>query len=232
MLPPLDDELATAVTEFETLAELRSDIEARLREQLEAELELLLRQNTADALVAASSFDSIDPMIERRTAELASGFVRSIERRGIGLEVYLAMTGQTQEQIIERLRGEGELGETRTIGVYSHVDVDTKRRADAAGFDMVVPRSRMAREGAALVERVADLLEELLRDARQCREGAAKGTAAGADAGTPVTGDAPGPASSADPQSGEGPPQDAPPDPSSAAAPGPDEAPTGGDSKS
>jgi CheY-like chemotaxis protein len=57
--------------------------------------------------------------------------------------------------IVERLRGEGELGETRTLGVYSHVDVDTKRRAEAAGFDLVVPRSRMAREGAQLVERLA-----------------------------------------------------------------------------
>ena len=41
------------------------------------------------------------------------------------------------------------------LGVYSHVDADTKRRADAAGFDLVVPRSRMAREGPALVERLA-----------------------------------------------------------------------------
>ena len=42
-----------------------------------------------------------------------------------------------------------------TLGFYSHVDVDTKRRAEGAGFDLVVPRSRMARETAALVERVA-----------------------------------------------------------------------------
>ena len=115
VLPPLDDELATTVTEFETLAELRSDIEARLREQLEAELELLLRQNTADALVEASSFDSLDPMVERRTAELASGFVRSIERRGISLEVYLAMTGQNQDQIVERLRSEAEASLKREL---------------------------------------------------------------------------------------------------------------------
>ena len=57
--------------------------------------------------------------------------------------------------LVERLRDSGELGETRTLGVYSHVDADTKRRADAAGFDLVVPRSRMAREGPQLVERLA-----------------------------------------------------------------------------
>ena len=39
-----------------------------------------------------------------------------------------------------------------TLGFYPHVDVEMRRRAEAAGFDMVVPRSRMNREGAALVE--------------------------------------------------------------------------------
>lgn len=43
----------------------------------------------------------------------------------------------------------------RTIAVYSHVDVDTRRAAEAAGFDLVVPRSRMAREGADLVTRLS-----------------------------------------------------------------------------
>jgi hypothetical protein len=53
------------------------------------------------------------------------------------------------------LRAAGELGETRVLGVYSHVDVETKQRAEEAGLDLVVPRSRMVREGAMLVERLA-----------------------------------------------------------------------------
>jgi predicted NBD/HSP70 family sugar kinase len=39
------------------------------------------------------------------------------------------------------------------IGYYSHVDVDMRRRAEAAGLDLVVPRSRVSRELPALVER-------------------------------------------------------------------------------
>jgi hypothetical protein len=38
-----------------------------------------------------------------------------------------------------------------SLGFYSHVDQETRRRAEAAGFDRVVPRSRMARDGATLV---------------------------------------------------------------------------------
>lgn len=41
-----------------------------------------------------------------------------------------------------------------SIGFYSHVDVDTRSRAVSAGIDLVVPRSRMARELPDLVDRV------------------------------------------------------------------------------
>ena len=70
------------------------------------------------------------------------------------LVVDLGSAGFDGVALVERLRAAGELEATRTLGVYSHVDADTRRRAEAAGFDLVVPRSRMAREGAALVERL------------------------------------------------------------------------------
>ena len=38
------------------------------------------------------------------------------------------------------------------LGFYSHVEQDVRRRAEEAGFERVVPRSRMAREAAALVD--------------------------------------------------------------------------------
>jgi hypothetical protein len=38
------------------------------------------------------------------------------------------------------------------LGFYSHVEQDVRQRAEAAGFERVVPRSRMAREAPALVE--------------------------------------------------------------------------------
>lgn len=40
------------------------------------------------------------------------------------------------------------------LGYYSHVDVETKQAADAAGIDLAVPRSRMARELPQLVEQL------------------------------------------------------------------------------
>jgi hypothetical protein len=40
------------------------------------------------------------------------------------------------------------------LGYYSHVNAETKQAADAAGIDLVVPRSRMARELPQLVEKL------------------------------------------------------------------------------
>jgi hypothetical protein len=48
----------------------------------------------------------------------------------------------------------GQRDDTRTLGFYPHVQVEVRERAEAAGFDLVVPRSRMNREGPALVDKV------------------------------------------------------------------------------
>lgn len=40
------------------------------------------------------------------------------------------------------------------LGYYSHVEVETRKAAEAAGVDLVVPRSRMARELPALAEKL------------------------------------------------------------------------------
>ena len=47
-----------------------------------------------------------------------------------------------------------EHGDARRVGFYAHTEPEVKARADAAGFDVVVPRSRMNREGAELVGRL------------------------------------------------------------------------------
>jgi len=58
--------------------------------------------------------------------------------------------------VVEALAAEGVLGSVRTLGFYSHVDVVAREQAEQAGFDLVVPRSRMTREGAVLIERLAN----------------------------------------------------------------------------
>ena len=71
----------------------------------------------------------------------------SEEARGAELLV-VDLTADVDERL-EAIRASGALP---TLAFYSHVEHDVKLRAEEAGADRVVPRSRMAREGAALVE--------------------------------------------------------------------------------
>ena len=115
VLPDVDDALARAATEFETLAELRSDIQSRLRDQIDEEIEAQFRADVADALVAASNVDASGPLVETRTRELLRGLARQVESRGVQLETYLSMTGQTAEDLLSRLHEEATRSVAREL---------------------------------------------------------------------------------------------------------------------
>ena len=115
VLPEVDDELARSASEFETLEELRAEIESRLLEQLTEELELRFREAAVDALVNASEVETVEPLVERRTAELWSGIARSLQMRGISTETYLTMTGQSADEVVARLRAEAEQSLAREL---------------------------------------------------------------------------------------------------------------------
>jgi trigger factor len=115
VLPGLDDELARAASEFDTLAELRADAEERLRAQIAEEAEAQFRSDVADSLVDASKVDVSGPLVEARTRELLRGLVRQVEARGIPFETYLTMTGQPPEQLIARLGEEAQRSVAREL---------------------------------------------------------------------------------------------------------------------
>ncbi len=154
LLPELDDELARSASEFDTLAELREDIESHLREQIAEEVEAQFRSDVADAVVAASKVDAAGPLVEARTRELLRGLARQVEARGIPLETYLAMTGQQPEQLVARL------GEEASRSVARELVLDAA--ADRLGIEVSDDEvEALVREQAAIVGDDAD--ETLLR---------------------------------------------------------------------
>jgi len=99
ILPPLDDELARAASEFDTLNELKESIESTLRAQLDEEIDAAYRVAAVDALVEESKVQPAPPLVSSRAADLLTGFVRSLERRGVSLETYLAASGANPQEI-------------------------------------------------------------------------------------------------------------------------------------
>lgn len=167
VLPELDDDLAQKATEFDTLAELRADIEGRLREQLEEELNVHFREAAVDALVDSSQVETVAPLVERRTAELWSAIARSLERRGISTETYLTMTGQSAEDVVARLRAEAERSLQRELvldavaaklGIeVADEEIDELIREQTAEGDDPEEATRLLRESGGYEKLRADL---------------------------------------------------------------------------
>jgi trigger factor len=104
VLPDLGDELARSASEFDTLAELRADVEQRIREQLQAEAEEALRRGALDRLVEASQVQVSGPLVEARTRTLLRELDGVLQRSGGSLEAYLQMSGDSPEELVARLR--------------------------------------------------------------------------------------------------------------------------------
>lgn len=115
VLPPVDDDLAKAATEFATLAELRADIEGKLRAQIEEEIESVFRAAAIDALVEAADAQPSPALVDSRANELLTGLLRSLESRGVSPETYLALSNQSPEDLRDRLRAEAALSVAREL---------------------------------------------------------------------------------------------------------------------
>src|SRR5581483_6023273 len=136
VLPPLDDELARSVSEFDTLDDLRRDAEDRLRAQVEDEVEGMFRAAAVDELVKATNFVATGPLVEARTRDILNGLARSLQARGIDAESYLQLTGQSPEVLEQRLRAEASLSVSRELVLEAVADklgievTDDEIRAD------------------------------------------------------------------------------------------------------
>ena len=161
VLPPLDDELAKAASEFDTLEELRADIERRIREVLEEEAETQFRSAAVDSLVEASNVQVGGPLVEARTRELLNALGRSLERRGISAEAYFQLSGQTADQLVERIGAEAALSVAREL-VLEAV-------ADQLGLEVSDEEiEELIREQAALQGDDADeAVQQVFSDGRQ-----------------------------------------------------------------
>jgi trigger factor len=108
VLPPLDDDLAKAASEFDTLDDLRAEVENRLRAQIEADVEEAFRRAALDKLVAASNVSVDGPVVESRTRALLESFDEMLRRSGGSLQTYLQVTGNSPDELVARFRSEAQ----------------------------------------------------------------------------------------------------------------------------
>ena len=130
MLPEVDDELRALASEFDTLADLRADIEGRVREALDEQIDAAFRAAAVDALVdARRTCRPPGPLVETRARELLDGFVRSLGDAGARRpRTTSRSTGQTPELLVAQIRAEAAQSVARELALEAV--------ADKAGIDV------------------------------------------------------------------------------------------------
>ena len=100
-LPEIDDELAKDISEFDTIAELREDIEKKLKDSAEQQAQTQFENAVFDTVVAGA--DGVIPQVlyDRRIDQRIREFENQLQQQygDLKLNEYLQLTGMTVEQL-------------------------------------------------------------------------------------------------------------------------------------
>ena len=103
-LPPLDDDFASDASEFETLKELRDDIEHKLEHAQQHSIDDEFREAVVDAAAAEAKVDLPDELVTARAEEMWSRTERALERAGRDPEAFLKTAGKTRDELIDEAK--------------------------------------------------------------------------------------------------------------------------------
>ncbi|HHP51372.1 MAG TPA: trigger factor [Moorella mulderi] len=130
-LPPLDDEFAKEVSEWETLEELREDIRKRLLKRREEEIEAALRQLAISKVAASSSVEVPPALVEEQLRRRWRDLEHNLRVRQIEVQEFLQASGKTIEDLLAEWRPGAELDAKtelvlETIAKAENIQVEEK----------------------------------------------------------------------------------------------------------
>ena len=107
-LPELDDEFASEVSEFETLAEYREDVRKNLTEKKEKDAKNAREEAAIKAAVEASEMEIPEAMLETQQKQMVDEFAQRITMQGLSMEQYFQFTGTNYQKMVEQVKPQAE----------------------------------------------------------------------------------------------------------------------------
>ncbi len=96
-LPELDDDFASEVSEFETMAEFKADVRKKLEEAAMNKAKNETENAIIDKVIENATFDIPEAMVEAQIDNIARDFAQRLAWQGMNLDMYMQYTGQTME---------------------------------------------------------------------------------------------------------------------------------------
>ena len=146
-LPELDDEFAKDVSEFDSIDELKKDIERKLIEEKEKEADTKFENALIDAVVADMKADIPQVMVENAIDQILTDMDYRLQSQGMNLEMYMKYTGmevsamrdsvreQADKQVKIRLALEAVAKAENIVVSDEEVDAEMDKMAERYGVD-------------------------------------------------------------------------------------------------
>ena len=107
-LPALDDEFASEVSEFDTLAEYKEDVKKNLAEKKEKDARNAKENAAVQAAVEVSEMEIPEAMLETQQKQMIDEFAQRITMQGLSMEQYFQFTGMNYQQMLEQVKPQAE----------------------------------------------------------------------------------------------------------------------------
>lgn len=154
-LPELNDEFASEVSDFETLAEYKEDIKAKLQDKKNREAATENENRVIDKIVESAQMELPQAMIDTQTRNMLEDYARRLQSQGLDINDYMKYTGMTVEKLREQMEPQAIRRIKTRLVLEKIVDVEDVQVSESA-FDLQIERM------AASYKMEADKLVELL----------------------------------------------------------------------
>lgn len=177
-LPDLDDDFAQDVSEFDTMAEYRADIEKKIVERKENAAKTAKEDEAVDRAVENAQMEIPDAMINTQVRQMAEDFSQRIRSQGLTLEQYFQFTGMNANSFLETLRPQAlkriqsrlvleAIAEAENIQPgEEEIDAEIQKMADSYRMELDKAKEMLGEEGRKgiamdlAVQKAIDLVTE------------------------------------------------------------------------
>ena len=103
-LPELDDDFAQDVSKFDTLAEYKEDIQAKLAANKADAAKRAKEDAVIEKIIENAAMEIPEAMIDTQARQLVDEFAQRIQAQGLSFEQYLQFTGMNLDTALEQMK--------------------------------------------------------------------------------------------------------------------------------
>lgn len=156
-LPDLDDEFASEVSTFDTLAEYREDVKKTLTQQKADAAKSAKEEAVIEAVVEDAKMEIPDAMLETEQRQMVDEFAQRMQMQGLTMEQYMQFTGTNPQMLLEQAKPQA-LKRIQSRLVLEAVAKEENLAADDAEFEAEI--KDMADKYQMETDKIKDMLGE------------------------------------------------------------------------